>query len=272
MKKTLIILAAWMWSRFGGIKQVAQIGTHGERLLDFTIQDAIVSWFTDIIHIIRNEIEFDYRTIISHKFEDKIKQHFVYQEIPASRKKPRGVADALCYAIDTLDSVCAVVNADDYYGLRSMQMMSDYLEHITSDACCMMGYVLWKTLSENGAVNRWVCEKDNDNSLTAIQERKWIMYRDLILQDNDWVVVHLDSIVSMNFRWFHPEYLRDLSEFVSEFKQIHNSNLDAELPLPPYIDYKISHGFSCKVLQSPDQWIGITHKEDVEIAKRVLNI
>lgn len=272
MKKTLIILAAWMWSRFGGIKQVAQIGEHNERLLDFTIQDAIASWFTDLIHIIRKEIEPDYRETISNKFDTRINQYYVYQELDADREKPRGVADALLCSLEILDSVSAVVNADDYYGRHSMQMMSDYLNHIVADTCCMVWYVLWKTLSENGAVNRWVCEMDNEGCLTAIHERKWILYRDSALQDVDWVHVNLDDVVSMNFRWFHPDFLTDLHDFVKDFKIKNTTNSKAELPLPPYIDYKIHHGLLCKVLSSPDQWVGITYKEDIEIAKKMLQI
>ncbi len=272
MKKTLIILAAWMWSRFGGIKQVAQIGERGERLLDFTIQDAIASWFTDLIHIIRKEIESDYHETISNKFDTQVKQYFVYQEIDADREKPRGVADALSCSLRILDSVCAVVNADDYYGRHSMQIMSDYLDHITADACCMVWFILWKTLSENGAVNRWVCEIDNSGYLTAIQERKWILYKDSVLQDDHGAHVDIHSIVSMNFRGFHPDYLRDLSDFVWNFKTQNTLIHNAELPLPPYIDYKIHHGLFCKVLSTPDQWIGITYKEDIEIAKGMLQI
>lgn len=270
MKKTLIILAAWMWSRFGGIKQVAQIGEHGERLLDFTIQDAIASWFTHIIHIIRKEIESDYRESISNKFDNQICQSFVYQEIDVNRKKPRGIADALVCSMEKLDSVCAVVNADDYYGRNSMQAMSDYLDHITKDMCCMIGYVLWKTLSENWAVNRWVCHIDSNGYLTQIKERKWILNRNWVLQDNDWVPVDVDDIVSMNFRWFHPDYLLDLPGFVHAFKFQYKEDNSVELPLPPYIDYKIHHGHGCEVLFSSDQWVGITYKQDIEIAKKMV--
>lgn len=272
MKKTLIILAAGMWSRFWWIKQVAQIGENGERLLDFTIQDALNSGFTNIIHVIRKEIESDYFLSVSNKYKDSCEHHFVYQELESWRNKPWWVSEALSCALPVLESVCAVVNADDYYGSASMAIMSDYLELLDKRQCCLMGYILGKTLSENGAVNRWICMINENALLTGIHERKGINHRDWILQDNVGNILSLQDIASMNFRGFHPDYLVDLPWFVEGFKNENRHDLNIELPLPPYIDHKIYLWFHCKVLQSPDQWIGITYKEDIEMAKKMLKL
>ena len=145
MEKTLVVLAAGMGSRFGGIKQIAKIGDNGEMLLDFTLQDAINSGFTAVIYVIRKEIEEDFQSLIGSKYQKKLKTQYIYQEIDPTRAKPRGTGQALSLAVPLLAGPCLVINADDYYGANSMQQASKWLETCKSDTFGMVAYTLEKT-------------------------------------------------------------------------------------------------------------------------------
>ena len=271
MKKTLIVLAAGMGSRFWGLKQVAKVGINWEALLDFTIQDAIQAGFEKVVHVIRKDIESDYRELVVDKYIDTLETHIAYQEIEDGRKKPRGVAQALSVALPYVQGVCAVVNADDYYWVAAMRQMSQLLEECDKTTFGMIWYILSNTLSENGAVNRWVCEVDEHWLLAHICETRGINQSEWGLLDTKGNIISQDAIVSMNFWGFHSNVLSNLSDYVELFKKENLYNLDAELPLPPYVEFLIENWVVCKVVPASDQWIGITYKEDIELAKQALD-
>lgn len=269
MNKTLIVLAAGMGSRFGGVKQIATLGPHSQTLLDFTIMDAIDAWFTHIVHIVRKDIYEDYTSLVARKYIDALHTSFVYQEIPRYRSKPRGVAQALCLAIPFITSTCAVVNADDYYGSQAMQQMSRLLETCTNNVFGMIGYVLGNTLSENGGVNRWICEITPSGDLKSIVETKGIITQANTLLDKEGKEIDRSAIVSMNFWAFDQDTLQYLPSYVTSFQEQNKHDSDAELPLPPFVDYLIHEkNCQCRVIPAHDHRVGVTYKEDIGLVEK----
>ena len=268
MQKTLIILAAGMGSRFGWIKQIARIGDKGETLLDFTLQDAIHAGFTDVIYIIRKEIEEDFKNIIWNTYKDILNTEYVYQEIEEPRTKPRGTGHALSCVLPVLHSPCLLINADDYYGADSMQQASRRLENCKVDTFGMIGYILEKTLSENGSVNRGICTIE-DNHLQSITETFWITRTPDGLQDRDGKNIDPQSIASMNFWMFHDHTLLHLK---SEFEKWQLTAKEWEEYYVGLYCNRLIKKFSleCEVLIAQDNRYGITYKEDVEIVRKNL--
>ncbi len=268
MEKTLVVLAAGMGSRFGGIKQIAKIGDNGEMLLDFTLQDAINSGFTAVIYVIRKEIEEDFQSLIGSKYQKKLKTQYIYQEIDPTRAKPRGTGQALSLAVPLLAGPCLVINADDYYGANSMQQASKWLETCKSDTFGMVAYTLEKTLSENGTVNRGISTIE-DTYLQTIDETFWISRTVDGLQDRDGKEVLPESLVSMNFWMFHN---RTLAHIQSEFEKWKLSAKEWEEYYIGLYCNRLIKKFSleCEVLVAQDNRYGITYKEDVEIVRKSL--
>lgn len=274
MKKILVVLAAWMGSRFGGVKQVVKVGENGETLLDYSIIDAIEAGFTDIIYVIRKEIEQDIREIIADKYEDQITSHFVYQEIPLERSKPLGTGHALLVAQEYIDAPCLVINADDYYGHQSMMLAAAWLDNCVENQFAMVWFKLANTLSEYGSVNRGVCRVE-DGCLVSVVENLGIA-RDpstYSIKNNKGVRLEANDVVSLNFWMFHQQTLVWLQ---CEFQKRQNEtkdNLNAEFFLPSYCNMLIeAKTASCDVLVTPDNWIWITNKEDLEEAKKQLQV
>lgn len=270
---TLVVMAAGMGSRFGGLKQMEPIGPRGEVILDFSAYDAIEAGFTKIVFVIKHEIEADFKAIVGEHISEKIKVEYAFQEVndlpggfvcPADRTKPWGTAQAILSCNGIVKEPFAVVNADDYYGKTAFKKMADFLLSDGEDYA-MVGFRLENTLTENGYVSRGICEIDN-GVLTSVTERTKII--DCKFTEDDgatWEELSPDAIVSMNLWGFKP----DLFGYIEEgFKAFLSEKLNvpkAEYYLPTVVSQLIDRGEKqVKVLVAEDKWYGVTYKEDKE--------
>jgi len=277
-KPSLVILAAGMGSRYGGLKQIDGVGPAEEGIIEYSIYDAIRAGFGKVVFIIRKDIEAPFRAKFDGKFGDQIEIAYAFQErdsyVPAGvdhteREKPWGTAHAMLVAKDVVQEPFAVINADDYYGAQAFAKIADFLTNEASPSLhCMVGYILHRTLSDHGTVNRGVTEADADLNLVTVKERLKIQRGDdgqvTYLGDDE--ARHFladDSIVSMNFWGFHHSiFARNLSMF-EEFAQAKVGQPRAEFLIPELVDAMIADGSArYKVLQSPDRWHGVTYQED----------
>ncbi|MFZ4542795.1 MAG: nucleotidyltransferase family protein [Saprospiraceae bacterium] len=280
MKPTLLILAAGMGSRYGGIKQIDSVGPSGEIILEYSIYDAIQAGFGKVVFVIRKDIEDAFKSIgLEGKFADKIKIAYVYQDIHAEtngfdvndRTKPWGTGHAILMGASRINEPFAAINADDYYGRDAFIKMADFLSHQASaDHFCMVGYTLENTLSENGFVSRGVCSIGNRGLLKSVNERTNISK----IENGD--IVYLDelknqhllapsSIVSMNYWGFHPSVFSALREKFHSFLSKYANDLKAEFYIPSAIAEMVAENSTeVSVLLSEDQWYGVTYKEDKE--------
>lgn len=269
----MVVMAAGMGSRFGGLKQMEPIGPRGEVILDFSAYDAIEAGFTKIVFVIKHEIEADFKAIVGEHISEKIKVEYAFQEVndlpggfvcPADRTKPWGTAQAILSCKGIVKEPFAVVNADDYYGKTAFKKMADFLLSDGEDYA-MVGFRLENTLTENGYVSRGICEIDN-GVLTSVTERTKII--DCKFTEDDgatWEELSPDAIVSMNLWGFKP----DLFGYIEEgFKAFLSEKLNvpkAEYYLPTVVSQLIDRGEKqVKVLVAEDKWYGVTYKEDKE--------
>ena len=295
MKKepVLVIMAAGMGSRFGGLKQIEPISDKGEILLDFSLYDAVMAGFQKVIFVIKKENEADFRALIDEKSGKYIDVAYAYQEltdlprgysVPESRTKPWGTAHAVLAARRLADGPIAVINADDYYGPGAFQTIYEFLANAEEDAAgktkgepqpyhyCMVGYEIENTLTENGFVSRGVCETDANGMLSAITERTKIRWQGekIVYTDDDGAVlgeIPRGQIVSMNFWGFTEPMLREMEAgFPTVLDKILAENpLKGEYFLPGVVDRLLHEGKAdVKVLRSRDRWYGVTYKEDKE--------
>ena len=268
MKKYLVVLAAGIGSRFWGVKQIAKVGLSWETLLDYTLQDAIKAWFTDVVYVIRKDIEVDFCALIGDRYANQIITQYAYQEIQEPRSKPYGTWHGLLCAKDLLDAPFLLINADDYYGLDSMMQASKWLDSCMSNEFAMVGFVLQNTLSENGGVNRGICGIE-DGKLASIVETFWIQLQNWVLKDKAHNQINPEDIASMNFWMFHPDTLQALWEHFSE--RATQAEPTQEYFIWLYCNYLIDSGrASCDVLVAKDNWYGITFKEDLPIVRAAL--
>jgi NDP-sugar pyrophosphorylase family protein len=282
-KPVLIVMAAGMGSRYGGLKQMDPVGSAGELIIDFSIYDAVMAGFKKVIFIIKKEMEEDFRTLIDDKAGRFIEVEYAFQDlndlpdgysVPEGRVKPWGTCHAVLSCRDKVDGPFAVINADDYYGPSAFQSMYEFLEKAEDGdqySYSMIGYLLKNTLTENGHVARGVCETDANDYLTRINERKKIMWRDGKIQytenDTDWIEVPGESTVSMNFWGFTPSMMKELEQGFPAFLDtaLKENSLTSEYLLPVAVDQLIREGKAkVKVLRSTDRWYGVTYKEDRE--------
>ena len=287
MKTTLVIMAAGIGSRFGGgIKQLAPVGLNGEIIMDYSIHDAIEAGFNKIVFIIRKDIEDAFKEAIGDRIEEICKNlnveiAYAYQELnalpegvelPADRTKPWGTGQAVLACKDVLHEPFAVINADDYYGKEAFKEAYSYLTNLPSAdimQICMVSFVLKNTLSDNGGVTRGVCEVDGHGMLADIEETHNIEKEDgkaVIHKEDGDVFLDVDSPVSMNMWGITPEFFEILKTGFDEFlEKTESTDLKAEYLLPTMIGDLLSDGkLEVKVLQSHDQWFGVTYKEDKE--------
>lgn len=277
MKPTLLILAAGMGSRFGGLKQLAPIGPNGETILEYSIFDAIRAGFGKVVFVIRNHFADDFKKLIEPKISGKIEIDYVFQELdklpegyqlPEGREKPWGTGHAILMAKEAIDEPFAVINADDFYGFDAYKTMVDFFGTSTNtDEYSMVGYLLKNTLSEFGAVSRGICKADNDNNLVQITETHEIAANGLKItcRTEEGETGELDGniLVSMNFWGFKPNlfnYLENLFvSFLSEKIDVPKS----EFYIPFAVFDLIQAGIiQAKVLQADSPWFGVTYKED----------
>ncbi len=279
----LVIMAAGMGSRYGGLKQIDKIDDDGHIIIDYSIHDAIKAGFRDVTFIIKKEIEKDFREVMDSHLDGKdINVKYVYQEIdklpegysvPEGRIKPWGTAHALLCCLGTVDAPFAVINADDYYGAHAFEKIYDFLKNTKDDLkyhYAMVGYRVENTVSAQGTVSRGVCEYDENGMLTSIVERTKIGTEGgRIYYTEDGVDHQLDSdtLVSMNLWGFTPSYLEECRARFPKFldENLKKNPEKCEFFLPSVVSDLVSEGKAdVKVLDNSDRWYGVTYKEDKE--------
>ena len=283
----LLVMAAGMGSRYGGLKQMDPIGPDGEVILDYSIFDAKRAGFRRVIFLIKHEIEADFKQLIGRRIEPHMEVRYAFQStdripepfaVPEGRVKPWGTGHAVLCCKDLIDAPFAVINADDYYGVSAFQSAYRFLKAAEDPkACLMVGYLLKNTLSETGYVARGVCTLDEMDRLVDINERTHIIAScDGPLYTEDGETYHLlkaDTPVSMNMWAFHPSILAELEDRFPEFlvTAIEKNPLKAEFFLPTVVDHMLKRGeISVKVEKSADKWYGVTYREDKPLAASAL--
>ncbi|MCI5875554.1 MAG: nucleotidyltransferase [Prevotella sp.] len=281
MKPTLLLLAAGMGSRYGGLKQLDGLGPNGETIMDYSIYDAIQAGFGKIVFVIRKDFEQDFRDKVLSKYEGHIPAEVCFQSIdalpegftvPAGRQKPWGTNHAVLMAKDIIKEPFCVINCDDFYNRDAFMVIGKFLANLPEDAkndYAMVGFRVGNTLSENGTVARGICSKDDAGNLTTVVERTEIMrvngsvcYKD---EQGQWVAVDDNTPVSMNMWGFTPDYF-DYSEsyfkeFLSDPKNM--ENLKAEFFIPLMVNKLINEKTATvKVLDTTSKWFGVTYAAD----------
>ena len=271
----LVVLAAGMGSRYGGLKQIDPVGPGGEAIMDYSIYDALRAGFGKVVFILRKEIEQQFRQSIGAHFEQSVEVEYVFQGIdqlpqgfvvPAGRTKPWGTTQAVLAAESAIASPFAVINADDFYGAESYRLLAHHVESgATTHA--LAGYLLRKTLSDFGSVARGVCAVDDRDMLEGVVERTCIERDGSRVKDMsaDGKVTELtgDEIVSMNMWGFRPEIFAQLHGGFARFLARSGADLKAECFLPATMNELIREGKAAvKVLRSTEEWFGVTYKED----------
>lgn len=272
---TLVVLAAGMGSRFGGLKQIEPIGPGGQAILDFSVYDAIKAGFTKVVFVIKHEIEEDFKNIVGKRIEKMpIKVEYAFQELndlpegytcPADRTKPWGTTHAILSCKGIVNEPFAVINADDYYGKGAFIKVAEFLKNDPEDYC-MVGYRLANTLTENGHVSRGVCEVV-DGKLKSVTERTKIA--DCKYTEDDgatWHELSADTLVSMNFWGFNPDLFAHLEKSFKEFLDEKINVPKSECYIPSVVSDLIESGVKNVVmLTAEDKWYGVTYKEDKEM-------
>ena len=281
-KPVLVVMAAGMGSRYGGLKQIDPVDAQGHIIMDFSIYDAVKAGFEKVIFIIKKANEADFKAAIGDRLSKVIDVEYVFQdlqnipegyEVPADRVKPWGTGHAILSCLGVVDAPFAVINADDYYGSHAFKMIYDYLTpHADDDKYryTMVGYVLENTLTENGHVARGVCVTDENGYLQKINERTHIEKREngtAYTEDDGetWTVIPEGSTVSMNMWGFTPSILAELKARFSKFldENLEKNPLKCEYFLPFVVDELLNEGkATVQVLKSQDKWYGVTYKED----------
>ena len=285
----LIVMAAGIGSRYGGLKQIDQVGPSGEKILDYSVYDARRAGFDRVVFVIRKEIEADFREHIGRTIEAQMDTAYVHQEldrlppgfsVPEGRAKPWGTAHAVAVCREAVRTPFAVINADDFYGASSFRLLSDYLGAAEDRAgvhdFCLVGYVLANTLSEHGHVARGVCEATEDGFLRAIEERTRIQrFGDAVRYSEDdgrtWTDLPAESLVSMNMWGFTPGLFGELETGFTAFLEERGSDLKAEFFLPDIVGRLIDEGRArAKILPSGERWFGVTYQEDRPTVERAV--
>lgn len=283
-KPVLVVMAAGMGSRYGGLKQIDPVSDQGEILLDFSLYDAMMAGFEEAIFIIKEEHEQDFRDLLDQRAGKYMKIQYAYQkltdlpegyEVPEGREKPWGTCHAVLSARNLIHGPFAVINADDYYGPGAFATLYDYLEHGGDGDkydFAMVGYELSKTLTENGYVSRGVCQLDGVGNLQKVTERTHIQWqgKDVAYTEDDgktWELLDPRTTVSMNFWGFTESILKEMEAGFPAFldQALSENPLKAEFFLPSMVQSLIDQGKAAvKMLTSADQWYGVTYKEDKE--------
>lgn len=282
-KPVLVVMAAGMGSRYGGLKQIDPVGNHGQLIIDYSIYDARRAGFETVVFIIKHEIEEAFREAIGDRLSKVMHVEYAFQEVddipegyqvPADRTKPWGTAHALMSARNIVDGPFAVVNADDYYGSEAFKAMYDYLSQCEDSEDCyefsMVGYDLRSTITENGSVARGVCEVDENGYLIRVTERTCIEKdgNDAKFSEdggNTWTALSGDSTVSLNLwglsRGFMDAAIEGFPKFLD--KTLAENPTKGEYFLPSVVSSLIESGKArVKVLHSPDKWYGVTYQAD----------
>jgi hypothetical protein len=278
MKPTLFVLAAGMGSRYGGLKQLDGLGPNGETIMDYSIFDAIRGGFGKLVFVIRKSFEADFREKIICRYEGHIPVELVFQELdmlpagftcPEDRVKPWGTNHAVLMGKDVINEPFAVINADDFYGRDSFEVLGKALTDMTgkSNDYCMIGYRVGNTLSESGSVARGVCATNADGYLTTVVERTAIerVAGEIQFKDeNDATVVLAENTpVSMNMWGFTPDYFQYSEDFFINFLKEQMGNLKSEYFIPLMVNELVNNGTArVKVLDTTSKWFGVTYAAD----------
>lgn len=281
-KPTLIIMAAGMGSRFGGLKQVTPVGPSGELIIDYSIYDAIAAGFGKVVFVIKHAIEDTFKEHIGNRIARQIPVEYVYQELdalpegytaPEGRTKPWGTGHAVLCCREAVREPFAVINADDYYGRECFRILADFLRQPQGGEkkhIAMAGYILENTLTENGYVSRGICTTAPDGTLTDLVERTHIEIRDgkaAFTEDDGatWTVLPEGCYVSMNCWAFPAGSLAYFDDKFRAFLAEHGAELKAEFYLPFVVNEMVAAGEAdVKVLPTPDKWYGMTYANDKE--------
>jgi len=289
MKPTLVVMAAGVGSRYGGLKQIDPVGPNGEIILDYSVYDAIKSGFGKIVFIIRRDIEQDFKAIIGSHFANRINVEYVFQEltdlpagfgVPEGRSKPWGTGHAVLSCRNAVKEPFGVINADDLYGAQSYKILADYLSKLdpAGNAYAMVGFRIANTLSDHGHVTRGICEVDANRMLLSVVERFKIektqngaRYQD---EKEQWIALQGDEIASMNMWGFTPTLFKYLEQKFPLFLKAAGGNLKAEFLMPSIADELIkARKITMQVLNTPAKWLGVTYKDDKpEVAKKVAEL
>ena len=279
MKPTLVVLAAGMGSRYGGLKQLDGLGPHGETIMDYSIYDAIHAGFGKVVFVIRKDFEDDFRSKILSKYEGHIPVEVVFQSVndlpegfvcPPERVKPWGTNHALLMGKNVINEPFAIINSDDYYGRNSFEVMAAELSNLPEGSTghySMVGFKVGNTMSESGTVSRGVCETV-DGNLTGVVERTAIGFdenHDIVFTDENGTVQHLDfdTPVSMNFWGFTPDYFAHSEAFFVEFLKENLNKPKAEFFIPTLVNELVLKGQAeCRVLTTESKWFGVTYSAD----------
>jgi len=279
MKPALLILAAGMGSRYGGLKQIDGIGPNEEPIIEYSIYDAIQSGFGKIVFVIRQEFDEAFRSRFS-KFESMIEIAYAYQPVQVElegvdlveRQKPWGTSHAVLVAKECINEPFAVINADDYYGANSFKIMADFLSNDCSPSVMsMLGYVLENTLSVHGTVNRGVCEVNSNEELIEVIERTKIANVNGKVEYNvgedGGAELNPQASVSMNYWGFHPSIFEHIENGLHAFMKAHSQDPKAEYYIPNIVTDLINNRtMAVRVIPTTDTWFGVTYKEDKPMA------
>ena len=278
MKPTLLVLAAGMGSRYGGLKQMDAFGPNGETLLDYSIYDAIQAGFGKVVFVIRSSFAEAFQSFFASKLKGKIEVEYVFQEITdvpegssyrSDREKPWGTSHAVWVARNVIKEPFVVINADDFYGPKSYATAASYLADASNTNYALVGYLLGNTLSEHGTVNRGVCQTNDQEQLLNVVETLKIGYDEAgkihyPKEDGNGVgYLDKDTIVSMNFWCFHPDYFDYSEAYFRDFLTERGEELKSEFFIPLLIEDMINKGQkTIDVLQCEEEWFGVTYQQD----------
>ncbi len=272
MDTTLVVMAAGMGSRFGGLKQMEPIGPSGEFLMDFSAFDAKQAGFTKAVFVIKKEMEEDFKNIVGNRVSKYIDVDYVFQEmdsLPTGRTKPWGTGHAILCCKDKVTTPFAIINADDYYGKKAYVEINNYLQNMKNGEVALVGYQLAQTTTENGTVTRGVCQVEN-GYLTGIRETKGISGFTYCEDGENVHTLPEDSIVSMNMWGFGTEIFDYLEREFEIFKS-EKDIMKEEFLIPIVVDTLIKKGETkVKVLKSPDRWYGMTYREDKDVVVKAM--
>lgn len=277
-KPILVVLAAGMGSRYGGLKQIDPVGQSGEKIIDYSVYDAIDAGFERVVFIINHKIEKDFKELVGAEIEKHAEVRYAFQEltdlpagvnIPADRQKPWGTSHAVYAARDLLDAPFAVINADDFYGRGAYHQIYQFLTETAENEneYCMIGYLVKNTVTDKGSVSRGVCETKN-GYLTAIVERTKIESRKdgiVYLEDDQAYPLADDTVVSMNLFGFKPSVVREIQNRIVGYlnEKLPSNPLKCEYFLPATVDALLKEGkATVKVLPTTEKWYGVTYHED----------